>query len=149
MVRRVIRLLLIPALVIGVGLLIARAQETRLRVAGDRVRLELLQVLEAQAIEPGRPITQFAPAEIAIVEELRSRLRVAASSDGSSEATVEVRSGDSGLGSDGSATHWALIGYSGGSTIGVRVRVDGADHPIAIIGVFTPEAPGPAATVGN
>lgn len=133
------RLVIMPLVILGVGLWIASVQGRSATVDSERVRIFLIQVLEETARDPQSTTHSLDASDSIIAEEFRSRMRGAASQLTMPAPLVEVRVGDFGVGTAGTATHTALACYRGGRGIAVRVIATPGESQIRIIGVFTPD----------
>ncbi len=137
---RGMRLIVMPIIILGAGLWISSMQSKIVEDQSDRVRLVLMQIVEASAADPAHVLNSLKGSDPVVVDELRRRIMGAAAQSTQKAPLVVVRVGDFGAGAVGSATHTALACYQDSVRIGVRA-IARADNPqVQIVGVFTPES---------
>lgn len=137
---RGMRLIVMPAVIVGVGLWISSVQSRSADYESDRVGLFLRQVLEESARDPSQFSNAMSASDPLLVEEFRGRLQRAARESRHHVPRVVVRVGDFGAGAVGSASHTATACYEDGAQIAVRVIARPGDAHVRLVGVFTPQA---------
>jgi len=134
------RLIIMPLVILGVGLLLSSIQGRSATAESQRVHLFLMQILEETALDQQSMTHSLDVSDSIVATEFRMRIRRSAGQLKSAIPQIEVKVGDFGVGSAGNATHTALACYQGGEAIAVRVIAIPGDSDIKVVGVFAPNA---------
>lgn len=132
------RLIVMPAVILAVGLWFSWAQSSGVAAQTDRVRLFLTMALEECARNPQSQLKSLEASDALIAREFRARLCAARAMVATAVPMVDVRGGDFGAGATGDATHTALACFVGAPPVAVRVIATPNDGEVRVIGVFTP-----------